>query len=129
MAFNAYMQIPAATGTTDIDIQSFSWGSSNATVNSVNREANPPSVSQVVITKKIDISSPALFRACAAGQHFPTATLNIVTGGTGLQEAFTYTMTNVAVSSAEYAGNAGGGDTPVESVTFKFTKWELSTGK
>ncbi|MEA3187934.1 MAG: type secretion system secreted protein Hcp [Chthoniobacter sp.] len=76
------------------------------------------------VFKAIDKSSPALFVACASGQHIPTATLVIRdTNRPSPQEYFKIELTDVLVSSLNENGDATDSNgTLVETVSLSFTK-------
>jgi len=141
MAFDTYLMIgdgtdvkgeatatgltaPAATGW--IEIFSFSWGASNPTTvgtGSTGLSAGKVSISSFNIMKKTELSSPKLFSACCAGQHYATATvvLRKATGTSGGQQMFLqYDFTDVMVESIQWSGSTGGDDTPTESVSLAF---------
>jgi type VI secretion system secreted protein Hcp len=140
MAFNAFLQInsPTVAGESTqanftgwIEIYSFSWGASNPTTVSSGQKglsAGKVSISSFNLMKKADVSSPPLFAACAAGQHYGGAVVNLLkaTGTDGMQQIFwTYTFTDVMVESIQWSGSSGGDDTPTESVSFAFGKVQV----
>lgn len=108
---------PSTTHAGGIEISSFQWGVgrgiSSPTGGAADREASAPSVSEIVVTKNTDSSSPGLMKASQAGQHFPRATLYCRKAG-GEQ---VYLLTNVWVSHFQ-----GG---PAERLTISFGKIEL----
>src|SRR4249920_3049801 len=62
----------------EIELESFSWSATNATtIGSATGGAGAGKVKQekLIVTKRYDKSSPPLFAALAAGQHFKKATL------------------------------------------------------
>jgi len=137
MAFDAYMKItgPDVAGestATDmenyIEVYSFSWGSSNPSTvgpGSSGISAGRASVSSFNIMKKTETSSPSLFAACCAGQHYKKAEVQLrkATGTDGGQKVFLkYTFEDVMVESVQWSGSTGGDDTPTESVSFAFAK-------
>ena len=78
--------------------------------------------------KNADVSSPPLFAACASGQHYGGAVVNLLkaTGTSGMQQIFwTYTFTDVMVESIQWSGSSGGSDVPTESVSFAFGKVQI----
>ena len=107
-----------------IDIESWSWGASY--VGSANggvwkttdggaakREASAPSISEVVVTKNQDASSPALMKAVKPKRGQLTNKTNH--GGT---EYYKIELENILVSSVQ----GSGGDRPMESLSLNFTK-------
>jgi type VI secretion system secreted protein Hcp len=140
MAFNAFLQInsPNVAGEATqanfagwIEIYSFSWGASNPTsVGSGQKglSAGKVSISSFNIMKNADVSSPPLFAACASGQHYVGAVVNLLkaTGVSGMQQIFwTYTFTDVMIESIQWSGSSGGADVPTESVSFSFCKVQV----
>jgi type VI secretion system secreted protein Hcp len=80
----------------------------------------------LVITKELDMSSPALMIACTLGTVFPKATLTIsMPLESGLVDFFTLELTNLVVSSYDVGGGSSGGDRPTESLSLNFSqiKW------
>ena len=141
MAFDTYMNIDegkvvkgeatAKDMTGYFEIYSFSWGASNPTTvgtSATGLAAGKVSVSSFNIMKKSDNSSPLLFSACCAGQHYKTAkvVLRKATGIDGGQKPFlSYSFTDVMVESIQWSGSSGGDDTPTESVSFAFGKVDI----
>jgi type VI secretion system secreted protein Hcp len=137
MAFDTYLQISSPTVAGEatatgyegwIEIYSFSWGASNPTTvssGSAGLSAGKVSVSSFNVMKKTETSSPSLFAACCAGQHYGQAEVDMrkATGTSGQQQVFLkYTFTDVMVESVQWSGSSGGDDTPTESVSFAFGK-------
>jgi len=102
MPFDAFLKIEKGdTGITaqgesldskhkgEIEILNFSWGATNAiSIGSATSGAGAGKLKfkPFIITKKVDLASAGLFKACAIGAHFPTATLTIrKAGGTQLE--------------------------------------------
>src|SRR5690349_3197452 len=120
MAFDTYMNIDegkvvkgeatAKDMSGFFEIYSFSWGASNPTTvgtGATGLAAGKVSVSSFNIMKKSDNSSPLLFSACCAGQHYKTAkvVLRKATGTDGGQKPFlTYSFTDVMVESIQWSG-------------------------
>lgn len=144
MAFDTYMAItggsPPVVGeatasgipTGAFEIFSFSWGASNPTTVGTTGgglSAGKVSVSSFNVMKKSEKSSPVLFSACCAGQHFPTAqvVMRKAAGTAGKQSVFIqYDFTDVMVESVQWSGSSGGDDTPTESVSFAFAKVKIT---
>jgi type VI secretion system secreted protein Hcp len=72
------------------------------------------------ITRKIDASSPLLFKACVNGTHFPKATLLVPTLG-GSDDSFTFG--GVAIQSIDWVSGLDGIDG--ESLDFTFSEIEI----
>ena len=107
----------------EIDVMSFSWGCSNAGA----RQGGTAKPTECVVTKQIDKSSPQLMLACATGQPIPSVTFTVSrsdgTGGT--TDYYVVTLSDVLISSFQSSATSGG-DRPTESVSFNFTKIEMS---
>lgn len=79
----------------------------------------------LVLTKMCDISTPALYKACAAADNLTEAKLHIgrTTAGNYLA-LMTYVLTNPMISSIT-TGGSGEGDMPMETLTLNFSKITL----
>lgn len=71
-----------------------------------------------VITKEADSASPSLRELATSGAHFSEVDVVLVTNG---RPAARCKLSDVMISSIDAAG---GGDRPVETVTFTYTKVE-----
>jgi len=142
MAFDTFLSIDTVTGEATqanhvgwIEVYSFSWGSSNPTTVSAGSgglAAGKVSISSFNVMKKTEASSCTLFAACCAGQHFPTATVEMskATGTSGQQQVYLkYTFTDVMVESVQWSGSTGGDDTPTESLSLAFGKVAIDYSK
>jgi type VI secretion system secreted protein Hcp len=74
------------------------------------------------LTKRVDKASPALFKFCASGKHFPAVTITARKAGKGQQEYLKITMQDVIISSAQNAPSGGGGKQPQEHISLNFSK-------
>jgi type VI secretion system secreted protein Hcp len=124
---------PAGHGANSIEVYSWSWGvsrpSGTAGVGSGAKKGRA-SVHDLVITKSTDQSTPALWRACASGQHYGTVRLYLdepssaSTGavGGGYGTYLTITLTNAFIASDTLSGTVGSGsqESPKETITFEF---------
>lgn len=107
-------------------IYSWSFGATQAGAQSSGRGtgAGSTGVREIQITKTVDKASPSLFKACANGQHFKTATLTVRKAGAS-QPYLTITLSNPVISSYQQADTKG--DTkPTESLSLNFTKIEYT---
>ncbi len=110
-----------------IDVLSWSWGMHNigsqGSSSGAGRESSAPSVSEIVVTKALDKSSPLLWNKCVSGTHFVTVTLYMdpapSSAGASTGDAMTMTMSNVRISRISIGS---GGDRPSESLSFTFAK-------
>jgi type VI secretion system secreted protein Hcp len=101
----------------DIEIEDASLGS--APGQSTGRRTH----GEIVITKKVDKSSPKLFEAAAKGRHFDTAVVTLAKKkgkGKGQQDFLVIKLQDVLVSSVRSKNPAHGA--PSEQVTLNFTK-------
>ncbi len=113
----------------EIEIQSFSWGVSNAgSFSSGGGGAGKASFQDMHFTRRFDKASPVLALACATGQHIPSAVLVCRRSGSDGQPVQYYkiTLTDILVSGVATGGSSGGGDLPTESFSLNFAKieWE-----
>jgi type VI secretion system secreted protein Hcp len=108
-----------------IEISSFQWGASNTAVSAAGSGGGAGKVSfqDIHLVKSVDKASPLLMLACASGQHIKTATLYCRKAGGEQQEYYKVTLTDVLissyrssggqyVSSIQWSGSGGSGDTP-----------------
>jgi type VI secretion system secreted protein Hcp len=109
-----------------IEVLSWSWGASNpssvgSTGMSSGREASTPSVSEIVVTKQMDKSTPKLAEGVSKGKT--TQELKKQTTHNG-ETYYQVKLTDVMVSSWQ----SSGGDShsrPMESISLNFTKIEF----
>lgn len=110
-----------------IEVLSWSWGASNpssvgSTGMSSGREASTPSVSEIVVTKQMDKSTPKLAEGVSKGKT--TQELKKQTTHNG-ETYYQVKLTDVMVSSWQ----SSGGDShsrPMESISLNFTKIEFN---
>jgi type VI secretion system secreted protein Hcp len=135
MAVDYFLQIDGIAGESQdakhkgaIDVLSWSFGESNAAPVVVGGGAGAGKVtfSDFNFMTPVSKASPALFLACATGQHFKTAKLSAQKAGAKAADDYlTWTFTDVLVSS--YQTSAGGGDEgPMESVSLNAARAVVS---
>ena len=111
------------------EIYSFSWGMSNPVTigsQSTGTGGGKVSISSFSVMKKMDSSSHTLMDMCATGTHAQKAHVVLrKAGGTAL-EYLTIDFDEIFVESVQMSGSSGGDDTPTESVSFAFKKYNLS---
>jgi type VI secretion system secreted protein Hcp len=130
-----YMDYPGIKGSSaaagyanSIVLNSFQFGAArNITMahsTGAAREVSAPTVSQIMVTKSMDIASPKLFTESVAGNltntvkiHFTTTTANKVT------EFLVYTLANAGVAS--YSVSVAADGIPSESLGLSFTQIEM----
>jgi type VI secretion system secreted protein Hcp len=110
-----------------IDVLSWSWGETNAGTLGTGGGGGAGKVSfnDLSFTMYGSKATPALFQACANGQHFKQATFTGRQAGKGQQDYLTWTFSDVLVTSYQTGGSVGE-DRPVENVTLTFSKAQLS---
>ncbi len=110
-----------------IDLQSWSWGESNAGGHSFGGGGGTGKVSMqdFHFTMNAGKASPPLMLACASGEHFKKAELIIRKAGKEQQEYYKYTFSDCLVSSFQTGGSGGSGAVPVEQVSLNFSKIEI----
>jgi type VI secretion system secreted protein Hcp len=83
-------------------------------------------MSDMKLTKMVDLSTTALYSACAAGSTFEIATLKIGRTAAGVYSPqMEWTMTNAMISSIHTHGQ-GRGQMPLDTFTISFTGISLS---
>jgi type VI secretion system secreted protein Hcp len=123
------LEIPGVTPAGKaIDVESYQWGISNA--GSADRSGltrGTPQLSDLVITKKLDQTSPILANHVATGKLLQSAVLTLYKqdpkGGILVKYA-TYTMTDVLIGAVSHSG--GGAEIPSESVSLNYAKLQTS---
>lgn len=135
MAVDYFLQIDGIAGESQdakhkgaINVLSWSWGESNATPVSPSGGAGAGKVafSDFNFIMPVSKASPALFLACATGQHLKSAKLSAQkAGGKGVGDYLTWTFSDVLVTS--YQTSAGGGDDgPMDSVSLNAARAVVS---
>ena len=114
MPFDAFLKLETVKGESadskhkgEIDLLNFSWGLTNHTsIGSATSGAGAGKVKfhEFTIIKQTDAATAALFKACATGGHFASATLVIRKAGGKQLEYLTLTFTTVFVVSIKSRG-------------------------
>ena len=104
-----------------IELDSCKWAVGrrigSAARGSTNREGSEPSISEIAITKKYDVSSPKLMMEAMAGQLNSAVTIKFTTTTKDqVTDYLTYQLSNCGIS-----GYGVGGDPPAESMSLNFT--------
>ena len=108
----------------EIELESFSWGETNAGPPSSGRGAGKVQIEDLHIVMRMNKASPVLLKACATGQHLKEATLTARKAGKGQLEFLVIKMNDLLVSAYQTTGHA---DTvPIDQVAFDFGKIEVS---
>lgn len=113
--------------TDQIELTSLQWGIGRGvgspTGASKNREASTPSVSEVTVTKNLDLSTEGLLKEAFSGAGKAKVEISFVrTDGGGGVAYLVYTLTDVMISGWS---SSSGGDKPSESLSLNFTKIEV----
>lgn len=121
-AYQLQLSPGPAEGKEAIELESFSWGATNATtIGSATGGAGAGKVkfNELTISKKVDKASPTIFKTSAMGAHYQTATLTLRKAGEKTPY-MTYTMETVFVTNVTYSGDSP--NVATETVTFVFGK-------
>jgi type VI secretion system secreted protein Hcp len=107
-----------------IELNSFQWGVGRAigtaARGSTSREHSEPTLSEVTVTKRTDVSSPKLLLESVAGKLDNKVTIKFTTTTKGKVETFmTYSLTDCGVSGYSLESE---GDMPTESISLNFAK-------
>jgi type VI secretion system secreted protein Hcp len=135
MAVDYFLQIDGIVGESQdakhkgaIDVLSWTWGESNAAPVPAGGGAGAGKVtfSDFAFMTPVSKASPALFIACATGQHFKQAKLSAQKAGAkAVDDYLTWTFTDVLVTS--YQTSAGGGDDgPMDSISLNAARAVVS---
>jgi type VI secretion system secreted protein Hcp len=110
-----------------IDVLAWSWGESNAGAHGAGGGGGAGKVDfqDFHFTMPVNKASPALFLACATGQHFKQAKLAAQRRGKSPAEFLTWTFSDVLVSSYQTAGTEGD-DVPHDAVSLNVSKAQIA---
>lgn len=107
------------------EVNSFQWGVgrgiSSPTGGSSDRESSAPSVSEITVSKSMDIASYRLLDEALQGEGLPCIIHFCKTDKGVLEEYVTYKLEDCMISGYSVSS---GGDRPSESISFNFTKIE-----
>jgi type VI secretion system secreted protein Hcp len=111
----------------EIDIESFSWGAtqSGTFATGGGGGAGKVQMQDFHFTMMNNKASPALFLACATGEHIKHATLACRKAGKDQQEFLKVTMSDILVSSFQTGGHGGGDVIPTDQISLNFAKIEV----
>ena len=110
----------------EIQLQSFSWGESNAGTFSAGGGggAGKVQMQDFHFLMHVNKASPKLFLACANGEHLKSAILTCRKAGKDQQEYLKVTFTDILVSSYQASGSADAGNLPLDQISLNFAKIE-----
>jgi type VI secretion system secreted protein Hcp len=109
-----------------IEINSLQWGVGRGISSGVRggslREASAPSVSEITVSKVMDISSPLLLKEAIGGKAVEVKIEITQTDDAGKHVSFQkYVLTNTMISGYSFSS---GGERPSESLSLSFTKFD-----
>ena len=109
----------------EIDVESFSWGETQSGTFAVvgGGGSGKISMQDFNFTMRVNKASPALFLACAQGDHIKNAILTCRKAGKDQQEFMKVTMNDVLVSSFQIGGAEG--VVPTDQISLNFAKIEV----
>jgi type VI secretion system secreted protein Hcp len=140
MAYDAYLQIygpdvegeSTSSGFEDaIEIMSFSFGGSNSVTvgsGSGGSGAGKVSMNDFSVMKNTESSSCDLVSAMCNGDHFEKAVVSLrKAGGKSNKQCvfLKYTFEEVFITSVQWSGSGGAGDSPMEAVSFAYGKFTV----
>jgi type VI secretion system secreted protein Hcp len=140
MAADYFLQITGIAGeSTDakhknwIDVESWSWGETNPGpgpgAGGGGAGVGKVKMDDFHFTTRVSKASPALFLACATGQHMKEAKLAAVKAGAMQQEFLTWTFSDVLVTGYQTGGVEGELVNDAVSLTFSKIKVEYKAQK
>ena len=111
----------------EIDIQSWSWNQHQGGVDSsTGLSAGKVHFEPFHFTMHVNKASPALFLACATGDHIKEALLTCRKAGKEQQEYLKIKFSDLMVSGYKTSGSAHEHVQPVDEITINFTKIEVN---
>ncbi|RYE32235.1 MAG: type VI secretion system tube protein Hcp [Hyphomicrobiales bacterium] len=107
-----------------IEVDSFSWGVSNAGSHAANSGggAGKASFQDIHFTASVGKASANLALSCATGKHIKKAVLFVRKQGEGQQEYYTLTLEDLLVSSYQSGDAAGGSSVPTDQFSLNYAK-------
>src|SRR5262249_21389141 len=116
-----------ATHKGEIDVESWSWGETNAgdAAQRGGMGAGKVAVEDFHFRMKLNKASPKLMLACATGDHLAKAVLTCRKAGGKQEEYLKITLTHVLVSSYQTSGSNHHDVVPVDQISLNFAKIEF----
>lgn len=112
----------------EIDVQSWNFGmqQSGTTHTATGGGGGKVSVSDITFTKRVDLATADLIKACTSGRHLKDATLVVrKAGGAKPVNYFTLRMWEVIISSYNTGGTSDDKDLIQETLTLNFARFEI----
>jgi type VI secretion system secreted protein Hcp len=135
MSFDAFLKIDGADGESQdaahtdwMQLESYSFGAHNSGTAAVGTGMGHGKVAMgdFSFVPRGDKSTPVLFQKCCAGDHIPTATLELQkTGGTSMV-FFKVSFVDLVISSVQCSGHEGS-DVPSTGLAFNFSKIKMES--
>lgn len=133
MAFDAFLKIDGIKGESRdefhrgwIEIESFNWGvSQSGSFAGGKPTGGKSSLRDFTVRKELDKSSPKLMLACATGAALPSIMMHCARNKNDKQVFLEYQLTDCLISSYSPSGANGGGEVPMEEISFVFPKVEI----
>ena len=107
-----------------IEVDSFSWGISNAGSHASNAGggAGKASFQDIHFTSQVGKASTLLALSCASGKHIKKAVLYVRKQGETQQDYYTLTLEDLLVSSYQSGDAAGGASIPTDQFSLNYAK-------
>ena len=112
----------------EIDVIAFDWSVENAGSMSSGGGGGTGKArfTDIVFTHSLDKASPALWKACATGEHIKDGTITATKSGKGPQDFLTLKLSDVLVTSVSKSATGGTGKAEiVETVKMQASKVEV----
>jgi len=118
---------PDAKHKDEIQLQSFSWGETQAgtALSGGGMGAGKVQMQDFHFVMNINKASPKLFLACANGEHIKNAILTARKAGKDQQDYMKVTFSDLLVSSFQTSGQSDANHLPLDQISFNFTKVEM----
>jgi type VI secretion system Hcp family effector len=115
-----FLDIPGAGGEIDIQDVSLTVGRDAASGQATGRRTH----GAILVTKKVDKSSPNLFRFAATGKHFQKVSISARKAGKGQHEYLVIKLSDCIITSVKQTNPPKG--QPVEQISLSFSKLQQS---
>ncbi|PJI84245.1 type VI secretion system secreted protein Hcp [Yoonia maricola] len=112
----------------EIDVVSWEWGmtQSGTTHLGPGGGSGKVNVSDMTLTKYVDMATHELLKHCATGTHIATGELIVRKAGAIPLEYMRIKMTDIMITSYTTGGSDDGMDRVTETVTLNFAKYEVT---
>ena len=107
-----------------IEVDSFSWGVSNAGTHAAGSGggAGKASFQDIHFTSSVGKASPTIALSCASGKHIKKAVLFVRKQGEDQQDDYVVTLEDLLVSSYQSGDAAGGSSVPTDQFSLNYAK-------